>query len=114
VEFENIACKFRCLLATTVLLYAIVHTFFALQFVWLSERITRSKAQATLCHFLAEIEEILGFGQFLDSSAWSFFGWHTLGHQLNVFVSVAELIFLIIITAISATHPVLSLSESLL
>jgi Na+/H+ antiporter NhaD/arsenite permease-like protein len=111
------------LIATALFLCAIIHTFFASKFVRLSEKITNSNAedspkkhfQATICHFLGEVEAIFGIWVVpLLVCMVIFFGWHTLGHYFNNVVSFAEPVFVVIIMAISATRPILSLAESIL
>jgi Na+/H+ antiporter NhaD/arsenite permease-like protein len=111
------------LIATVLFLCAIIHTFFASRFVALSKKIAGSNGEnlpgkhflATICHFLGEVEAIFGLWAIpLLICMAIFFGWHVLGHYFNDVVNFAEPVFVVIIMAISATRPVLSLAESIL
>ncbi|MDR0693063.1 MAG: putative Na+/H+ antiporter [Puniceicoccales bacterium] len=111
------------LVATVLFLCAIVHTFFAPQFIALSKKIADSNRKnlpgkhflATVCHFFGEVEAVFGLWAIpLLVCMAIFFGWHALGHYFNGVVSFAEPVFVVIIMAISATRPVLSLAESTL
>ncbi|MDR1173353.1 MAG: putative Na+/H+ antiporter [Puniceicoccales bacterium] len=111
------------LIATILFLCAIIHTFFASRFLVLSKKIADSNGGslpgkhflATVCHFLGEVEAVFGLWAVpLLICMAIFFGWHVLGHYFNDVVSFAEPVFVVIIMAISATRPVLSLAESIL
>lgn len=111
------------LVATVLFLCAIIHTFFASQFIVLSKKIADSNAKnspgkhflATVCHFFGEVEAVFGLWAIpLLICMAIFFGWHALGHYFNDVVSFTEPIFVVIIMAISATRPVLSFAESIL
>jgi Na+/H+ antiporter NhaD/arsenite permease-like protein len=111
------------LIATVLFLCAIIHTFFASQFVVLSKKIADSNTEnlpgkhflATICHFLGEVETIFGLWAIpLLICMAIFFGWHVLGHYFNDVASFTEPVFVVVIMAISATRPILSLAESIL
>jgi Na+/H+ antiporter NhaD/arsenite permease-like protein len=111
------------LVATTLFLCAIGHTFFASKFAKLSAKIGGCGWQseglkhfaATLCHFLGEVEVIFGLWvvPLLCFMAISF-GWKGVGRYFNGAVSFTEPIFVVVIMAIAATKPILSLSEAIL
>jgi hypothetical protein len=111
------------LIATALFLCAIIHTFFASRFVVLSKKIADSDGGnlprkhffATICHFFGEVEVVFGLWAIpLLICMAIFFGWHALGHYFNNVASFVEPVFVVIIMAISATRPVLSLAESIL
>ena len=111
------------LIATILFLCAIGHTFLASKFVHLAERIAEMDGNpspgkhflSTICHFLGEVEAIFGIWViplliFMAAN----FGWHAVGNYFNHVVSFAEPIFVVVIMAIAATRPILSLAESIL
>jgi Na+/H+ antiporter NhaD/arsenite permease-like protein len=111
------------LTATILFFCAIIHTFFAPKFARLARKLSDSDEKispwkhfwATICHFCGEVEVIFGIWilPLLPCAAFHF-GWQAMVHYFNDVVRFAEPIFVVIIMAIAATLPVLSLAENVL
>jgi hypothetical protein len=111
------------LISAVLFLCAVVHTFLAAKFAKLAEQITGKNEEnrpiwhfaATVCHFFGEVEVIFGIWviPLLISMAFNF-GWHATEHYFGAVVSFAEPVFVVVVMAMAATRPILSLSEEIL
>jgi len=117
------------LVATTLFLLAILHTFASRRFMVLSHRIRdRHEAGeraagreptpsilAEILHFFGEVEVIFGLWALpLVFAIGGNFGWDTASHYVNDTVNYAEPLFVVVIMALASTQPILGLSESVL
>jgi hypothetical protein len=112
--------------ATGVFLVAILHTFVAAKFTWLAHdvqhRADRDARQAgrahhpaffaEVLHFFGEVEVVFGLWVVaLLALITSFHDWSTAVHYLNDTVNFTEPLFVVVIMALSATRPIVSLAE---
>lgn len=125
------------LVATIIFFLAILHTFFAPQFTRLShkyEREHRARLQergkgraearaaraevsfkAVLFHFLGEVEVVFGIWVIPLLAALSIDqGWHTARDYIGHGLDFSEPLFVVVIMAMSASRPILKLSEQCL
>jgi hypothetical protein len=114
------------LIATTIFILAIIHTFFAPMIAKhakvLNERFFSNPANgvkiclsAEICHFLGEVEVIFGIWcvPLIAAIAYNF-GWSGVTYYFGHGVSFAEPVFVVVIMSIASTKPVITLAESIL
>jgi hypothetical protein len=112
--------------ATTIFMFAILHTFMAARFTKWAHDVqhradTRAAAQgrpvqprvgAEVLHFLGEVEVVFGFWAVaLVVAITSTQGWGTATHYLNDTVNYTEPLFVVVIMAIAATRPIIAIAE---
>ncbi len=117
------------LVATTIFLIAIVHTFAAARFASLAHRVQhrcddRARADgrppvpsvlAGLLHFLGEVEVVFGLWAVVVVLAiMGHAGWETATHYVNDTVNYTEPMFVVVIMALASTRPIVGLAESAL
>jgi hypothetical protein len=126
---DRIAADPFNLIATTIFLLAIVHTFAAAWFAGLAHHIQhradeRARALgrrpmpsviAEVMHFLGEVEVVFGLwavvlAVILTASK----GWFTASHYLNDTVNYTEPLFVVVIMALASTRPVVGFAEAAL
>jgi uncharacterized membrane protein len=115
--------------ATSIFLLAVLHTFVAKRFRALAHHLQerhaeRAKAEgregepsvaAEVLHFFGEVEVVFGlWAVALVGAIVSFFGWTTAQHYLNDTVNFTEPLFVVVIMALAATRPVLGFAEGLM
>ena len=114
------------LVATVIFTLAIIHTFAAAKFSAWSHSIQhhanlRADAArqprmphlgAEALHFLGEVEVVFGLWALaLTAAIMSFRGWETAKAYLNSTVDYTEPMFVVVIMAIAATRPIVTLAE---
>ncbi|MEA3230167.1 MAG: putative Na+/H+ antiporter [Thermodesulfobacteriota bacterium] len=118
------------LAATIIFLCAIIHTFLANKFLavahhWEAEharRIEKGLADrrsvhhgAELFHFLGEVEVVFGLWAIaLATAIFFFYDWKTVTVYITQRVNYTEAIFVVVIMTLSASRPILKLTEALL
>ena len=117
------------LIATSIFLLAVVHTFVAPRIADLAHRLqaqhdaTRAakalpaipSVGAELLHFFGEVEVVFGLWVAPLLIAISIDrGWETATHYLNDGVNFAEPLFVIVIMALASTRPIIELAEGVL
>jgi hypothetical protein len=115
------------LIATGIFAVAIIHTFGAARFIALAHRVQhahderRAKAGApprpsTLAeflHFFGEVEVVFGLWAIvLGAAVTAWHGWSTTKAYFNHTVNYTEPLFVVVIMALAATRPVVTLAES--
>jgi len=111
-------------------LIAIIHTFLAKKFLavahhWEAEharRIEKEQADrrsvhhgAELFHFLGEVEVVFGLWAIVLATAiFFFYDWKTVTVYITQGVNYTEAIFVVVIMTLSASRPILKLTEGLL
>jgi len=116
------------LVATVIFFLAIIHTFLSSRFLaiahkWEVEHEERKAAQqvprnsvsvgASLFHFFGEVEVIFGlWAIILGTVVIAFFDWATFTCYVNYRVNFTEPMFVVVIMALSATRPILKISEA--
>ena len=116
-------------LATTIFVLAIVHTFLAARFTELARRVQRRhearertirgtpapSVLAELLHLLGEVEVVFGLWvvPLIVASAIKS-GWESTTHYLNDTVNYTEALFVVVIMALASTRPIVSLAETTL
>ncbi len=118
------------LAATIIFLCAIIHTFLASKFLavahhWEAEHARRIRAGLTdrrsvhhgaeLFHFLGEVEVVFGLWAIvLIGAILLFYDWHTVNVYITQRVNYTEAMFVVVIMTLSASRPILKLSEAML
>ncbi|HEY6548486.1 MAG TPA: putative Na+/H+ antiporter, partial [Vicinamibacteria bacterium] len=117
------------LAATAIFVLAVLHTFAAQRFRALAHDLQERHAQrgraaglepepsvaAEILHFFGEVEVIFGLWALaLVGAIAFFFDWDTAKHYLNDTVNYTEPLFVVVIMALAATRPVLTLAERLM
>lgn len=112
--------------ATAIFLVAIVHTFSVARFSkWAHDaqrrhdqrmraagRATHPSVPAEALHFLGEVEVVFGLWALVLLVAMaSYAGWEEAKHYFNDVVTYAEPLFVVVIMALAATRPIVSLAE---
>src|SRR5436190_12254666 len=115
--------------ATSIFIAAIAHTFAAKRFLVLAQAAKdrhdeRERARgrprspsvgAELLHFVGEVEVVFGLWAVVLVVAISyFFGWTTAKHYLAHTVDYTEPLFVFVIMTIAATRPIVTLAERVL
>ncbi len=117
------------LAATAIFVLAVLHTFAAQRFRALAHDLQERHAErgraaglepdpsvaAEILHFFGEVEVIFGLWALaLVGAIVFFFDWDTAKHYLNDTVNYTEPLFVVVIMALAATRPVLTLAERLM
>ncbi|MDP1571109.1 MAG: putative Na+/H+ antiporter [Vicinamibacterales bacterium] len=115
--------------ATAIFLLAVTHTFFAKRFVTWSHHVQarhdaarraaglapRLSFPAEVLHFLGEIEVVFGLWVVAVLAAiTASFDWDTAVHYLSDQVNFTEPMFVVVIMAIAASHPIVSFAQDAL
>ena len=115
------------LIATSIFLVAILHTFAAARFMKLAHRIqhqhhSRMKharravtpsVLGEMLHFLGEVEVVFGLWAVVLLAAIAVkFGWSTATHYVNNTVNYTEPLFVVVIMALASTRPIVGLAEA--
>ncbi|MFT3991781.1 MAG: putative Na+/H+ antiporter [Luteolibacter sp.] len=102
------------LIATIIFVLAILHTFFAVPITRLSLRFPKHSFNATLLHFLGEVEAIFGIWALVLLA--SMVAFHDLATMKSYIMGVnfTEPMFVVIIMALASTRPVLRFAENCL
>lgn len=104
------------LIATIIFLCAVIHTFLAAKITSLAKHYDKVYPNGTyrgeILHVLGEVEAIFALWLIpLIIAITYFFGWEEVGGYLNK-VDYTEAIFVVVIMAIAATKPIISLAET--
>jgi hypothetical protein len=114
-------------IATSIFLLAIVHTFMAPRFAALAHRVqhdaneraraagqpTRPSVAAELLHFMGEIEVVFGlWAAVLLIAITAAKGWEVAKHYFAEGVNYTEPLFVIVIMALAATRPIITFAEN--
>jgi len=120
------------LVATIIFLFAIIHTFLTSSFQRKAHAVeergrilmagkdeatvrriaARVKLKSQILHFLGEVEAVFGIWVVPLMVAWSFLkGWPSAEDYINSKVDFTEPLFVVVIMAMAAGHPILQLSE---
>lgn len=117
------------LVGTAIFALAVVHTFMAQRFRGLAHDVQERQdglsraagrepapcVAAGILHFFGEVEVIFGLWAIaLVGAIVSFFDWVTAKHYLNDTVNYTEPLFVMVIMALAATRPVLTIAEATL
>ena len=117
------------LVTTAIFVLAVAHTFVAQRFRALAHDIqerhdkeARAAGQepepsvaAEVLHFFGEVEVIFGlWAVALIAAIVSFFDWDTARHYVNDTVNYTEPLFVVVIMALAATRPVVTVAEAAL
>jgi hypothetical protein len=115
--------------ATGIFIVAVLHTFVASRFVAASHRIQAAQdarrtaaglphqpsVRAEMLHFLGEVEVVFGLWVLpLIAAIVVFHGWATAVHYVNDTVVYPEPLFVVVIMALAATRPIVTLAESVM
>lgn len=115
--------------ATAIFLLAVTHTFVANRFASIAHDVQhaddaarrarglepRPRFVAEVLHFLGEIEVVFGLWVLVLAAAiTAYFDWATATTYLSETVDFTEPMFVVVIMAIAATHPVVSFAEGAL
>jgi hypothetical protein len=115
------------LIATTLFLLAILHTFLTAHFTALAHRVqhahdTRLRVAgaapapsvlAELLHFVGEVEVVFGLWVVPLVVALSLYrGWTETAHYVNDTVNYTEPLFVVVIMVLASTRPIVSLAEA--
>lgn len=116
-------------IATLIFVLAVTHTFFATRFAGAAHRIQHKHDRiavaagrlpvpifaAEVLHFFGEVEVIFGLWVLPLAVVMGLMrGWHEVIHYVNDTVNYTEPMFVVVVMAIAATRPVVTLAESLL
>jgi Putative Na+/H+ antiporter len=117
------------IIATTIFLLAITHTFLAARFTTLARLVQRrhdARQQATrrtpspsvlaeVLHLLGEVEVVFGLWVVpLIVASTLKNGWESTTHYLNDTVNYTEALFVVVIMALASTRPIITLAETTL
>ena len=117
------------LVAAAIFVHAVVHTFVAQRFRALAHDIQERhdaearaagrepepRVAAEVLHFFGEVEVIFGlWAVALVVAIALFFDWATARHYLNDTVNYTEALFVVVIMALAATRPALTVAEAAL
>jgi hypothetical protein len=126
---DRIAADPFNLIATTIFLLAIVHTFAAAWFAGLAHRIQHRADErareagrqpmpsvlAEVMHFLGEVEVVFGLWAVVLAAMLAVSkGWFTASHYLNDTVNYTEPLFVVVVMALASTRPVVGFAEGAL
>ena len=115
------------LIATVIFALAIIHTFAAARFATLAHAVqhrhdarnlrrgqpAHPSVAAELLHFLGEVEVVFGLWAVVLLAAIVLrHGWTTATHYVNDTVNYTEPLFVVVIMALAATRPIVSLAET--
>jgi hypothetical protein len=113
--------------ATAIFALAIIHTFAAARFATLAHAVQRRhdarsfrrgqpaqpSVAAELLHFLGEVEVVFGLWAVVLIAAIALrYGWTIATHYVNDTVNYTEPLFVVVIMALAATRPIVSLAET--
>ena len=114
-------------IATSIFIFAILHTFAAARFETFARRVQRRQDDqahakqapetpsvvAELLHFLGEIEVVFGlWAVVLLFAMTGYAGWETARQYLNDTVNYTEALFVVVIMALASTRPVIGFAEA--
>jgi len=115
--------------ATGIFFLAILHTFLTARFTQLAHDVqhrhdaqlaarglpSRPSVRAELLHFLGEVEVVFGLWAVVLVLAMQVaYGWGTVVYYVDERVNYVEPLFVVVIMALAATRPIVSLAETLL
>jgi len=115
--------------ATGIFFLAILHTFLTARFTKLAHDVQHASdarrtqkglppqpsVRAELLHFLGEVEVVFGLWALVLILAMELvYGFHTVADYVDERVNYIEPLFVVVIMALAATRPIVSLAESLL
>jgi hypothetical protein len=115
--------------ATGIFFLAILHTFLTARFTKLAHDLqhrhdatlaarglpSRPSVRAELLHFFGEVEVVFGLWALVLVFAMEVtYGWDTVVHYLDERVNYVEPLFVVVIMALAATRPIVSLAEAML
>ncbi len=115
------------LVATGIFLLAVLHTFAAARFTQLAHRVQhahdtqsdaagrprRPSTAAEFLHFFGEVEVVFGlWAVVLGAAITAWHGWDVTVHYLSHTVNYTEPLFVVVIMALAATRPILTLAEA--
>ena len=124
---DRVALEPFNLVATGIFVAAILHTFAAARFTMLAHALQQRKEAAAggrrarpsvtveILHFMGEVEVVFGlWAVVLVAAIVARFGWDTAVHYVNDTVTYTEPLFVVVIMALAATRPIITLAERLL
>jgi len=102
------------ILATTLFVLAILHTFLVKQFSNLAHRFPQGSVGENFFHLLSEVEVVFGLWAGIYVACLSFFDSSNRAISYLESLNMTEPIFVFVIMVMASTKPVLELAESLL